>query len=611
MYESSIYPARHFSACASLAAIGVQVRHLDLFGPIRENVRIAQKTVKHTPIDKLYDAFISLLAGAHGLVEINTRLRSDSALQAAFGRTQCAEQSVVQETLNACTAETVCQMESAIDTIYRRHSYGYQHDYRAAWQLLDVDMSGLPCGKKAAFASKGYFAKQHNRRGRQLGRVLATRYEEVVVDRLFDGTTQLTKALQPLLQAAERTLALDERKRTRTLVRIDAGGGSLEDLNWLLSRGYQIHGKDYSNRRAQRLVQSVQEWVDDPKVQGRQAGWVKTPALEYVLPVHRIAVRCRKSNGQWGVGVLLSTLDAASVLSLTQAPARCQADPAAVLLSYVYLYDQRGGGIETSFKGDHQGLGSTKRSKKRFEAQQMVMLLGALAHNVVIWARQWLTQAAAPSKLQRYGLLRMVRDVFHVSGLLTLDASGHIIQIVLNQATPLAPILVHALQVLLAPAHVAVQEGKTEAFQPPLPLSPVLVQRTRQHHPHQQASHQHARASQCEDRPRREHGEQRAPNEIGDPRGKVGAAPDRAEDAAQHLARHGLLDQGIVPHVLKAIAAARQHLCQDCQQQDRCQPSQQRAQAIQQDAQQEQHGGTLPLPTQDQQRRQHHPGTID
>src|SRR6266567_9416561 len=42
--------------------------------------------VKHTPIDKVYDACISLLAGAHGLVEINTRLRADPALQKAFGR---------------------------------------------------------------------------------------------------------------------------------------------------------------------------------------------------------------------------------------------------------------------------------------------------------------------------------------------------------------------------------------------------------------------------------------------------------------------------------------------------------------------------------------------
>ena len=98
---------RHFSAHASLVAIGVLLRHRDVFGPIRTRVRIVQKTVKHAPLDKLYDGFITILMGAHGLVEINTRLRSDPALQAALGRTACAEQSTVQQTLDACTDEKI------------------------------------------------------------------------------------------------------------------------------------------------------------------------------------------------------------------------------------------------------------------------------------------------------------------------------------------------------------------------------------------------------------------------------------------------------------------------------------------------------------------------
>jgi hypothetical protein len=439
----------------------VKLRQLDLFAPIRKHVRIAQKTVKHTPIDKLFDAFIAMLAGAHGLVEINTRLRSDPALQGAFGRSRCAEQSVVQETLDACTAENVVQMEQALGMIYRQHSQGYSHDYATHYQILDVDMSGMPCGPKAAFASKGYFAQQRNRRGRQKGRVLATRYEEVVVDRLFDGTTQLNTALQPLMQAAEQTLALDEHKRARTLVRLDAGGGSVGDVNWLLGRGYQIHGKDYSSVRAQRLAASVPYWVDDPKVEGRQVGWVRLPAPEYVRPVRRIAVRCRKANGQWGIGVLISTLCPSEVLVLTSPERAPNADPATVLLAYVYLYDQRGGGVETSFKGDQQGLGSTKRNKKRFEAQQMVVLLGSLAHNVVIWARRWLTSPAGSGKLRHYGMLRMVRDVFHISGLLVFDALDQLVEIVLNQAAPLAPLLVESLQELLAPTHVTLNLGQT------------------------------------------------------------------------------------------------------------------------------------------------------
>ena len=152
MNESIILTEHHYTACASLAALGVQLTHLDLFGPIRERVLIAQKTIKYSPIDKLYDAFISVLAGAGGLVEINQRLRADPALQRAFGREACAEQSVVQGMLNACTAENVKQMEQAMDMIYRQHSQGYRHDYRASLHVLDVDMSGMPCGKKAAFA---------------------------------------------------------------------------------------------------------------------------------------------------------------------------------------------------------------------------------------------------------------------------------------------------------------------------------------------------------------------------------------------------------------------------------------------------------------------------
>jgi hypothetical protein len=286
MNESITSTTNHFSPAASLAALGVKLSQLDLFGPIRTQVQSKQKTVKHTPTDKLYDAFISLLAGAHGLVEINTRLRTDLALQHAFGRQGCAEQSVVQQTLDACTTENVRQLEQAMDAIYRQHSRGYRHDYEAGLHLLDVDMSGLPCGPKAAFATKGYFAGQYHRRGRQLGRVLATHYEEVVVDRLFAGNVQLIKALQPLVEAAETTLKLDEAKRARTILRVDAGAGTLDDLNWLLARGYLVMAKEYSGQRVLRLAKTVTEWIQDPDWSERSFGWVSEPPTGYVRPVY-------------------------------------------------------------------------------------------------------------------------------------------------------------------------------------------------------------------------------------------------------------------------------------------------------------------------------------
>jgi hypothetical protein len=456
--KQSITIIEHSSPAASLAAIGVQIQHLDLFAPIRQTVRIAQKSVKYTPSDKLYDAFIAILAGAHGIVEINTRLRADLALQRAFGRSGCAEQSVVQQTLDRATSENVTEIEHALTTIYRQHSRGYRHDYAQDWQVLDVDMSGLPCGKKAAFASKGYFAKQRNRRGRQLGRVLASRYHEIVLDQLFDGKTQLTRALQPLIVAAEGVLELSEAKRERTVVRIDAGGGSLEAVNWLLSRGYVVLAKDYSSQRSATLAASVSEWFDDPKLPERQIGWVREPPREYVAEVVRIAVRCRKANGQWGYGVLIAPVDLAPIVALLGPQAATPQTDAARLLAYVYAYDRRGGGVETALRDDKQGLGLTKRNKKRFEAQQLLTMLGMLAHNVIVWVRGWLS--VQQPRVAHYGMVRLVRDVFHITGQIGLDARGHVVGIVLNQAAPLVQGIVCALQTLLAPAHIAVSLGQ-------------------------------------------------------------------------------------------------------------------------------------------------------
>jgi len=229
--------------------------------------------------------------------------------------------------------------------------------------------------------------------------------------------TGLTTALRPLVEAAEEVLELDEAKRARTILRVDSGGGSVAEINWLLARGYAIHAKDYSRQRARKLGRRVAEWLDDPQLPGRQVGWVTAPPTDYVREVRRIAVRWQRKDGRWEYAVVLSTLTARAVIEETERPPEEVLDHRAVTLAYVRFYDARGGGVETAFKDDKQGLGLTKRSKKRFAAQRVVALVGALAHNVLVWARHWL--APHEPKLRRYGLKRLVRDVFHISGFLT------------------------------------------------------------------------------------------------------------------------------------------------------------------------------------------------
>jgi hypothetical protein len=440
---------------AGVVALGLHVRQLDLCGPIREQVHMQQQTVRYTPIDKLYAAWIAILAGAHGLVEVNTRLRSDPARHAAFGRTACAEQSVIQATLDACDATTVTQLEQALTAIFRHQSQAYRHDYTQQSQIVAVDSTGLPGGPKAAFATKGSFATQRNRRGRQRGRVLATRYHDLVVEHRVPGTDQLCKALRPLVEATAQVLELDAGRRARTLIRVDAGGGSVDDLNWLLGRGSQVLAKAYAGKRAHKLAATVTTWLDDPRVPGRQIGWVPGAAPEYVRPVPRSAVRCPKQNGRWGSGVLIAALEGAGAEAQ---PARTPPSPAA-LLSTVDPYDARGGGVATANKEDKQGLGIGKRKKQRFAAQHVLGQLGRLAHTVIVWARNWVAPDAP--LVQSLGVTRLVRAVLHINRVVERDPAGRMCRIVLNQAHCYAHRLRGALQALVALQHVAVSLGET------------------------------------------------------------------------------------------------------------------------------------------------------
>ncbi|MEW6737599.1 MAG: hypothetical protein AB1489_40330 [Acidobacteriota bacterium] len=120
--------------------------------------------------------------------------------------------------------------------------------------------------------------------------------------------------------------------------------------------------------------------------------------------------------------------------------------PDAVLRAYVHLYDKRAGAIEISIKEDKQGIGITKRRKKRFAAQQMVMLLSALAHNVIIWSRHWLARIS-PRFLQ-FGILRMIRDVYSIPGLVKLER-GIVVGITFDDTNRISDDLVKSLRAIL------------------------------------------------------------------------------------------------------------------------------------------------------------------
>jgi len=69
-------------------------------------------------------------------------------------------------------------------------------------------------------------------------------------------------------------------------------------------------------------------------------------------------------------------------------------------------------------------------------------------------------ETQAPTGLRRYGIVRMVRDIFHISSSLSFDALGNVVEIRLNQDAFLAHLILPSLRQVLLPMQIAVNLDK-------------------------------------------------------------------------------------------------------------------------------------------------------
>jgi Transposase DDE domain group 1 len=430
------------SGYASLVWAGMQFQKMKIWEEVKQRVQIQMQTRQHSPSDKLLDGLVTLLMGGQWGIEIDRRLRAEQAVQLSFGRKRCADQSNVSRTLKRCTAQNVEQMREALKQITQRHSRSYRHDYANGMHVLDIDTTGKPCGPKAEKAEKGYFpGAQHHRRGRQVGRVVSGAYDEVIVDRLYPGGHRLDHCVHELMRDVEQTLNLieDQDKRRNTIIRMDAGGGTDGHINELLARHYHLSTKVYNWRRAHKLAKSVTLWQADPNHAKRELGWVVQPFV-YHRSTRQLAIRHLKKNGQWSYSVIVFTLSDSQLATLLNCPV--PTDYLQIMLNALHFYDLRGGGAETCNKSDKQSLALAHYNKHTFPAQEMMILISQLAHNFTIWMRDFLSQNTP--RFATFGISRMIRDLFHISGSVTFDSQSNITCIELNPDHPLAPFVMSA-----------------------------------------------------------------------------------------------------------------------------------------------------------------------
>lgn len=382
--------------------------------------------MRYAPWEKLLEAFVLILAGGTAMNQIDTILRPDTAVQLAFGLTQCAHSSGVQRTLDACSFPTVASLQQANERLYHRYGRALHQDCSQDYLLLDLDVTGLLAGQQAEESAKGYFANHRGGYGRQLCRVVVTASHEILCQALLPGNTLSKATLKPAIRHAVAILGEVASCHSDLLFRWDAGFGTDQNINWMLTQNYQILGKMYSQTRVRKLARSVTRWRPTPSSPGRELGRLPHPH-RFARRTTQLAVRTPKKHpsGAWAYGILVTTLH------------HLPAD------DLVTLYDERGGGIESDFRSDRQGLGLATRRKHRLAAQYLLLLLAERAHNVLVWTTD---QFASP--LTQFGMLRLVRDAFQVDGYLLLQQST-IVEIGLNRRHPYAHVLQKSFNRLL------------------------------------------------------------------------------------------------------------------------------------------------------------------
>lgn len=446
-----------FSEHASLALIAEWTKSNHIWEGLQASVHIRQKTVKHSPSDKLKDMLINIWAGGERISSINNLLRTDEGLQRIFGRTSCAEQSTISETLNAASAENIVELEGFMQQVYRVHSSFYQHDYQKNWFLLDIDLTGLLAGKKAEGAEKGYFSGERNGRGRQVGRVYASQYDELVHEQLYSGKTQLEASLLALVERAEQVLDSNETRRKRTVVRVDGGGGTDKNIDQLLLDFYWLLIKVKNWQRTQKLVKTVKIWHNLSELPGHEVGWVEIPH-EYAKATRQLAIRWPKEKCGFHYCVLVFNLTDLMIFQLAGLFMPRKLTEQELFSAIMKAYNLRSGGVETSIKNSKQGLGLNKRNKKRFHAQHMLLLLAQLAYNVAVWVRNELKKNSA--QIASFGMLRLIRDAFHISGKVQFDEKGKVNLIILNQSHKLARAFQLTWQTCFVPNDLSLILGK-------------------------------------------------------------------------------------------------------------------------------------------------------
>lgn len=225
-------------------------------------------------------------------------------------------------------------------------------------------------------------------------------------------------------------MSLNAEQKQRTILRTDSGFGGDDNINYALTEKWQVLTKGSGGKRpnafarqvaptAWRVLRPDDRWV---------ARAVNPPS--YTQPVQHLVLRWRNQKGELKHATVICSILAWSMTEV------------------INYYDARGS-CETEIQADKGGLKLCERRKKQPAAQEALILLTDLAHNLLAWSSPWMFP---DGPLAQFGTTRLIEDVLAIPGHLIFD-DEQLVEVQLNELHP------HASQVALGLARLLAHFG--------------------------------------------------------------------------------------------------------------------------------------------------------
>ena len=103
--------------------------------------------------------------------ETESTVGTNVAVQEAFGLPACPDQSTLQDTLDAATAESVLGLRGVTEALFLHYSPAVRRLEEGKSLTVDIDLTPLPASARAEGSERGYMGRERPKTERKLLRV--------------------------------------------------------------------------------------------------------------------------------------------------------------------------------------------------------------------------------------------------------------------------------------------------------------------------------------------------------------------------------------------------------------------------------------------------------